>query len=919
MSDLDRPDDRFGPADTQLRDDIRQLGALLGNVIAEQHGPDLLELVEDVRQLAVGVRRDHGRQVVLTGKLEDCSIHDSLIIIRAFSYFCLLANIAEDVHHGRTSRRTVDHADRGAGTLAAAVERVREADPEGSIVRATLERMAVVPVFTAHPTEVRRRTILDSQRKISRLLKRRDQAILTRDESIDWGDELHREVLSLWQTAILRLAKLRVRDEINEMLGYYDLTLFEQVPALHRTLERLLDMTWPGQFEGGVRPVLRMGSWIGGDRDGNPFVTSELLRFAVDRHAHVALTHYLQQLRLLAHDLSMSSRLVEPTAELTALAAASLDDSPFRVDEPYRRALRGMHARLAATALHLVGTVPGPPPHAVLPPYEQPGELLADLAILDRSLRHHGAGALSDARLAQLRIAVETFGFHLCGLDLRQNASVHESVVHELLGSAGVTDHYDSLDEPSRIRLLGEELATRRPLGAPHLSFGRQTTSELAILRSAAQTIDRIGPSALPNYVISGCSSVSDVLEVAVLMREVGLAGPHHLGMSIVPLFESITDLANAGATVTALLDEPCYHRWIMQRGGVQEVMLGYSDSNKDGGYLAANWGIYRAELDLVAATRTAGVGLALFHGRGGTVGRGGGPSHEAVLAQPPGSVQGAIRITEQGEVIAAKYADPNMATENLEALVAATLQASALDVEALGGDANRYHGVMDQLAVLSYDAYRSLVYGDDRFVEWFRCATPLREIADLNIGSRPASRKPSDRIEDLRAIPWVFSWSQCRIMLPGWYGSGIALQHWHAGDPARLETLREMYRRWGFFRSVLSNMSMVLAKSDLDIASRYCELVPDPELRASVFGRIVDEHERTIRNILAITGSSSLLSDNPRLAGSIRHRFPYLDPLHHLQVAMLRRRRAGDDDVLVERSIHLTINGIATALRNSG
>jgi phosphoenolpyruvate carboxylase len=617
----------------------------------------------------------------------------------------------------------------------------------------------------------------------------------------------------------------------------------------------------------------------------------------------------------------MSDRLVTVTPELSRLADAARDDSPFRADEPYRRAVNGVHARLAATAQRVLGSVPGVPPHAELAPYGTPDELLADLAVVDASLRSHGAGALADDRLARLRDAVEVFGFHLAGLDMRQNSAVHEEVVAELLAWAGVCADYADLDEAARVELLSGELRLRRPLVRAGAELSELARGELDLLVAAAEQVALLGPRAIPNYVISMCESVSDVLEVAVLLKEVGLldpAGPS-CPVGIVPLFETIADLQGAGATMTAVLAQPLYRALVAARGDQQEVMLGYSDSNKDGGYLAANWALYRAELALVEVARREGVRLRLFHGRGGTVGRGGGPSYEAIRAQPPGAVAGALRVTEQGEVIAAKYGEPDLARRNLEALVAATLEATLLDVEGLGDDAEDAYAVLDDLAARAQAAYRSLVHETPGFVEWFRAATPIRELAELNIGSRPPSRKAGDRIADLRAIPWVFSWSQARIMLPGWYGTGSALESWIDGDPARLARLQDLHRRWPFLRTVLSNMGMVLAKTDLDLAARYAGLVPDEQLRARVFDQITAEHERTCRVLLAVTGDDSLLADNPSLVRSIRNRFPYLEPLHHLQVEMLRRRRTGDDDEIVRRNIQLTINGIATALRNSG
>jgi phosphoenolpyruvate carboxylase len=667
-----------------------------------------------------------------------------------------------------------------------------------------------------------------------------------------------------------------------------------------------------------------MGSWIGGDRDGNPFVDADVLRLAVDRQVTVALRHLLAELDALGDDLSMSSRLVEPTKELLALADASGDESPFRRDEPYRRAVRGLHARLEATAIALVGQVPEPhrtPASVTASPFTGPHELDDALQVIDTSLRGHGAAAIAEARLADVRRSIDVFGFHLCGLDLRQNADVHEHVVDELLRGAGACADYRSLPEDERVAVLCAELASPRPMVGPATehTYDEVTSKELAILRVAAEAVRRVGPDILPHYVISKCESVSDVLEVALLLQEVGLATPDSLGLDIVPLFESIADLERAGATVRSLLGIARYRGWLAARGDVQEVMIGYSDSNKDGGYLASNWALYGSELELVRAVGEFGVRLRLFHGRGGAVGRGGGPSYDAIRAQPEGAVDGALRITEQGEVVTAKYADPDHARRNLEAIVAATLEATLVDVEGLGEDAPRCHEVLRELAEVSGRAYRNLVYETPGFVDWFRSATPVNEFAELNIGSRPASRTASTRIEDLRAIPWVFAWSQCRIMLPGWYGVGTAIDEWVAGDDGRLAVLRDMHDRWPFFRTVMSNAAMVLAKSDLAIASRYRMLVPDPELRESIWQRISEEHARSVAAILSVTRHSSLLEDNPTLARSVRHRFPYLDPLNLLQVSFLERWRAGERDELVHRGIHLTMNGLATGLRNSG
>ena len=910
-----------------LREDIRLLGRVLGEVIGQQAGSDVLDLVESTRVEAFRIRRSEVDRRELARRLAELDVRSANHVIRAFSHFSVLANLAEDIHHERRRRH---HRRAGSppqkGSLAATFALLDEADLSADAVARELAGALVCPVVTAHPTEVRRKTVFQVQRQVTELIRQRDRSV----DGVDagWSDQLWRSVLTLWQTALLRLSRLRLQDEIDEALRYYELSLFDVVPAINAELRRAVEERWPGA---GLlrRPMLLPGSWIGGDRDGNPFVTAEALRRATTRQAETAIGHHLAELAALRSELSMSDRLVTPTRQLYSLAEASRDDSPFRADEPYRRALTGISSRLAATAVRVLGSVPGgAEPAAALPPYETPEQLRADLDVVDASLRSHGAGTLADDRLLRLREAVEVFGFHLCGLDMRQNSSVHEQVVGELLAWAGVCDDYAALDEAARVELLAGELTLRRPLVRADAELSEEVRKELDVLLAAAEQVALLGPRAIPNYVISMCGSVSDVLEVAVLLKEVGLLDPAGAAGSpptptcpvgISPLFETIDDLQAAATTLGAVLDQPLYRALLANRGDVQEVMLGYSDSNKDGGYLAANWALYRAELDLVELARSEGVRLRLFHGRGGTVGRGGGPSYEAIRAQPPGAVAGALRITEQGEVIAAKYADPDLARRNLEALVAATLESTLLDVEGLGDDAAEAYALLDDLAARAQRAYRELVHETPGFVEWFRAATPIRELADLNIGSRPPSRKAGDSIGDLRAIPWVFSWSQTRIMLPGWYGTGTALEEWAGESAERLDRLRDLHRRWPFFRTVLSNMGMVLAKTDLDLAARYAGLVPDEHLRARVFDRITAEHERTCRMTLAVTGDDHLLADNPSLARSIRNRFPYLEPLHHLQVEMLRRRRSGEDDELTRRNIQLTINGIATALRNSG
>ena len=611
----------------------------------------------------------------------------------------------------------------------------------------------------------------------------------------------------------------------------------------------------------------------------------------------------------------------------TALAAlADACHEPAREDEPYRRALRVIHARLTATARQILDEQPEHELDLGMSPYQTPAELLADLDVVDESLRSNGSAVLADDRLCRLRESVRVFGFHLSGLDMRQNSDVHEEVIAELFAWAGVHDDYASLSEPERVELLAAELGTRRPLVRPEADLSELARKELGIVMAAARAVHVFGPQAVPNYIISMCQSVSDMLEPAILLKEAGLLDASgdqpHAAVGIVPLFETIDDLQRGSSILEAALDLPLYRALVTARGDSQEVMLGYSDSNKDGGYLAANWALYRAELDLVESARKTGIRLRLFHGRGGTVGRGGGPSYDAILAQPPGAVRGSLRLTEQGEVIAAKYAEPQIARRNLETLLAATLEATLLDTEGLGQSSEEAYAVLDDLAARAQRAYAELVHETPGFVDYFKASTPVSEIGALNIGSRPTSRKPTTQISDLRAIPWVLAWSQSRVMLPGWYGTGSAFEQWIADgeDPdARLAVLQDLYQRWPFFTTVLSNMAQVLAKSDLGLAARYSELVDDEDLRRRVFDKIVDEHARTIRMHALITGQDDLLADNPALARSVFNRFPYLEPLNHLQVELLRRYRSGDEDELVQRGILLTMSGLATALRNSG
>ncbi|WP_067566728.1 phosphoenolpyruvate carboxylase [Nocardia acidivorans] len=912
-------------ATAPLRDDIRFLGGILGDTIRDHEGPEVFDLIERVRVEAFKIRREEVDRGAVADMLRDLDIGTAIPVIRAFSHFLLLANLAEDLQRDR--RRAV-HIAAGEppqdSSLAATYRKLDAARPDADLVADLLGEALVSPVITAHPTETRRRTIFDVQSRITELMRTRQRYGEHEPEYAAIDTDIRRQVLQLWRAALIRLARLRIQDEIEVGLRYYDLTLFEVIPKINEEVRAALRARWPGH-ELLSRPMLRPGSWIGGDRDGNPNVTAEVVHRATHRAGAVAFERYLKSLVELEKSLSQSARLVPVTPELAALADAGFDDSPQRADEPYRRAVRAIRARLSASARRALGEIPSDGIDVVAEPYAGPEALLADLDVLDASMRASGDGLLADDQLAALRGAVETFGFHLQGLDLRQNSETHEQVVAELFSWAGVHPDYASLDEARRVELLAAELTTRRPLVGPSAQLSELAAKELAVVRAAKTALDDLGPDTVPNYIISMCTSVSDMLEAALLLKEAGILDPGDertppsSSVGVVPLFETIDDLRGGAEILAAALEVPAYKGLVRARGMRQEIMLGYSDSNKDGGYLAANWALYRAELDLVDTARKTGIRMRLFHGRGGTVGRGGGRSYDAILAQPAGAVRGSLRLTEQGEVISTKYAEAGTAYRNLEALVAGTLESTLLDVEGLGEDAEPAYAVLDELAELARQAYSRLVHETPGFVEYFRASTPVAEVADLNLGSRPASRKPTNSVYDLRAIPWVMSWSQSRVMLPGWYGTGSAIEEWIGDDPARLAQLSELYRRWPFFRTVLSNLAQVMAKADMDIAATYAELVPDEALRATVFGMICDEFGRTARMHAAITGTDELLSDNPALAESIHNRFPYLEPINQLQVELLRRRRAGDDSELVERGILLTMNGLATALRNSG
>jgi len=916
-----------------LREDIRWFGHLLGQAIRESEGKATYQVIETLRRAAVKSQREGGSDRALMHKIQQLTTQQVNPVARAFSYFLHLSNIAEDraqdLHGDARGIAHVLHALQAQGISKRRILRY-------------LEHTAIVPVLTAHPTEVQRKSTLDLHRDIARNLQQRDNALTPQEDAM-----LHERLLglitALWQTRMLREQKLTVADEIDNALRYYDATFFHVIPRLHQDMARTLDA------KQSVLPAfVRMGSWIGGDRDGNPNVDAQTLEEALLRQSSRALTHYLTEVQRLGMELSMSQMLFTPSAELLALSDASQDPSPHRRDEPYRRACIHVYARLARTACDLTGS-----PLALRPTYDAPRYATAqafedDLSIIARALRAQRGGRIAQLRLDGLIQAVRVFGFHLASLDLRQSSDVHARVLAELFARAdiridGRPVDYAALDEDARVALLRAELTQARPLVSPWITYSDETEKELAILRAAARGRARYGHQAIAQIIVSHTETLSDLLEVLVLQQETGLMAPPgsparaHDGVMVVPLFETIPDLARGPDIMAQWLDLPEVSNRIRHaQHGIQEVMLGYSDSNKDGGYLTSNWSLYQAEWALARVFAKRRIRLRLFHGRGGSVGRGGGPTYDAILAQPPRTVNGQIRLTEQGEVIQTKYKDAQVGRWHLEWMVAATLQASLQPAPAASKqeDANRarYGAVLDFMAQVAQTTYHALVHDTPGFDDYFFAATPIREIAELNIGSRPASRKRLQSIEDLRAIPWGFSWAQCRLLLTGWYGVGTALHRYVregcADSPAtanaRLAQLQTMEKTWPFFTTLLSNMEQVLAKTDLNIARKYAELVTDRALRTRIFARIREEHQRTLEMLRQVT-QRELLDQDPQLRTALCERFAYINPLNHLQVELLHRQRTRrvahkrDTESPNQRALHMTINGIAAGLRNSG
>ena len=890
---LQIPRSASGPTSRHVRQNVKLMDDLLMEAIGYLDGEDAAALVGSARRAAA-----EGGDAPHLGFLFNAVTPDEgMLLARAFACHSMLANIGEDVAGRRRQAEDEGHGN-AARTVAAALESLG-LGPEA------LADLNVVPVLTAHPTEVRRRALVDREAEISRLMAlRRHHLPVDLDKRI--RESLFREVALLWRTRLHRPEKITVRDEIRNALSIVRTSM---LPALIDLYENWSDVIGEG---GDVPPMLKLGSWLGGDRDGHPGVTGDTLRLALSSQARVILDVYAAEVRRLWSDLAISDVYEGASEALLTLARTSDDVSIHRADEPYRLALEVIFDRLCATSLKLTGAMVAfatTAPAASVRPYESPAVFVADLETVRESLAGHGGERLVGPRLTTLLQVARVCGFHLLAIDMRQNADVHERLIAELITRSGQDIDYLALDEDARVALLLGEMAHQRPLRSPFADYSEETMRELATLEAAAEAVTHYGADALGAYVVSKTASLSDILEPLVLLAQVGLVrggSKPQAQVRVSPLFETIEDLDHGPAILRRWLDLPLARSMLGDKP-VQEVMVGYSDSNKDGGYVASRRGVARAASALAAVCDELGVGLRIFHGRGG------GPAAEAVLAQPPGTVQGRLRMTEQGEMIARRYGDQPTARRNLESLVASVLIASNDRRDA--GPSAKATAAMDALAAGSFAAYRALVYETPGFTDFFWAATPISEIVQLNIGSRPASRTASRAIEDLRAIPWVFSWSQARFMLPGWFG--------FAGGVARagltIPQLTDLAGEFDVFAALLSNMELALAQSDMTIAARYAGLAHDVPNAGAIMDAIRAEHEQAVAIALAIRGGDQLLDDRPDLLESVELAAQAVDPLNFLQLELLSRRRAGDQDEQLRLAIQLTVAGVAAGLRNTG
>lgn len=890
--------------DAPLSADINFLTQALFNIL--QH-----ETTAAVQTILRQLHNGNQPQTTIQQALPTLDLRQRQDLIRACSLFAQVLNIAEDAHHERR-RQAYDNNSQHPGrtSFIRVINQIQQQHISTSELEQTLQHTSISAVLTAHPTEVQRQCILCFHRHIRTILNERNRTDKHHSEELQQQTEAI--LLALWQTDETRHFKISVSDEIYNSVTYFPLSFFKAVPALYRKLQQKLASVYP---QASLPNVLSIGGWVGGDRDGNPFVNADTLKEAFTFQANTLFQHYHQCLDELHQLLPLSSRCVQVDHTILQMAEQSPDTGTAHKEEPYRRALTYIQARLSATAQQL--GIHSDSTHHDLPPYQQPAELLHELNNISGSLQQNGSALLSHGKLADLIRSVSLFGFHLMSIDLRQHAAKHAEVVAELFTHAGL-ETFQTLSEAAKQRVLLRELSTQRPLYSPYIQYSPHTMGELAIFQTAAYIKQHYGETAINQCIISNTETVSDILVVALLLKETGLLSISNekptSRINIVPLFETIDALHNCLNIMDNLFNLPWYRAFLHSRDNLQEIMLGYSDSNKDGGYVTSQWALYQAESRLVQLFDRHHIRLRLFHGRGGSVGRGGGPSFDAIMAQPAGSVAGQIRITEQGEVITAKYADPSNAERNLEALIAATLEATVLPPQNSEPD----NKLMNALSASAFKYYRQLITFPG-FIDYFLQTSPIQEIASLNIGSRPASRKTLSKIQDLRAIPWVFSWTQNRLMLPAWYGFGSAVADLIEQDSSNLQHLQQQAQHSPFFQTMLSNMDQVMAKADLTIAKAYVSLASDQEAAQTIYSMLANEFERSRQALLNILQRQHYLSDNRTLARSLALRIPYLNTLNWLQVHLLQQLRQQPDNSEILQLIHLTINGIAQGLRNTG
>jgi phosphoenolpyruvate carboxylase len=914
-----------------LQENIRYLGRILGEAILNKEGQETFDTIESIRRTAVRFHRKNDKEAasLLEKMLKQLSPDQAVPVIRAFSHFKHLVNIAEDLYAHQYTRINEDNL--GAGMLAHTVNSFEQNPIPFETIANFFSDALVSPVLTAHPTEVQRKSILDIQDALSFYLAERDTLISQKEKERN-RLLIEGAICSLWQTRVVRLSKISVVNEIENAISYYETTFLDAIPKILQDLERDINRIFCNQFEGlyQLPSFLRMGSWIGGDRDGNPFVNGETLAQTVYLQSASAFKYYIKEVESLRRELAVSTRLINVTPEVQALAKRSLDQSPHRIDEAYRLALNGIYDRLLATAKPVFTTSDLTLSETTAKAYEHPEAFLAEITLLIHSLMQNKGEHLVYPRLGKLAKAIETFGFHLSTIDIRQSSDVHEAVVKELINKAGYDFNYAALNEDEKVELLLEELQQPRLLFSPFQQYSELVHKEIGVFNKVREVQNQFGTRTVRQYIISHTETLSDLLEVALLQKETGLlrgvwgSANIALDLNIVPLFETIADLRNATMIMGKWLSLLGIRHVLRYQGNEQEIMLGYSDSNKDGGFLTSSWELYKSEIELLELFKQANIKLRLFHGRGGAIGRGGGPTYQAIMAQPEGTVDGQIRLTEQGETIAYKYADPKVGRQNLETLIAATIDASLFPQDDLAEKERRsFEIVMEELSGTAMTSYRSLIYETPGFEEYFFSTTPISEIAELNIGSRPSARKANRKIEDLRAIPWGFSWAQCRLLLPGWYGLGSAIHHYIYADErksaTRTKQLKKMMKSWSLFKTLIANVDMVLAKTDLNVAKRYAQMLKNETLREAIFSRIEKEYQLTVDALNLLQETTVRLENNLILADSIKNRLPYLDPMNYLQVEMIQRYRDGDSNDKLKLAILLTINGIAAGLRNTG